>query len=408
LLSKVKSLPTLATLTLVLAALMPFVPDELTLTTASFSAAFVLLFAFWVVAIVKDGLRIYAPASAKWLVGFQFSVLSSALVAALYGTPWTAWFRGAVPFLFLLAFFPFVDVAKREPQSLINAVHIASVLWLAKVAVMSGAGIAAVLAGEAQRLTQATEDWGTLTLPFGFIGLICSLFNNAPFARRLRWLLAPAFTLVALLTVYRSQLLIVTAVWMVYLVGLGARRMLGITVTLCALAAASMPYLLGLGLIQNIAERFSEVAGELGGSRMAEIRFAFRNFLESPLFGKGLGYPVPAEVTFFGDVQAMREAGVDSVGYVHNAVAYMAMDLGLIGLVCFFGFIFGNRWWRRRPTDLRLSSLWVIAVLGLGTLLAWILVEASFRQIQSNLALAALIAVLAALPAIPRRSAIAP
>lgn len=57
--------------------------------------------------------------------------------------------------------------------------------------------------------------------------------------------------------------------------------------------------------------------------RIIEVQTAFEKFLESPLLGQGLGYRWTAKGIDYGG----------SVIYMHNILAFIMMDLGLIGII---------------------------------------------------------------------------
>lgn len=60
--------------------------------------------------------------------------------------------------------------------------------------------------------------------------------------------------------------------------------------------------------------------------RSDEIQVAFQNFQDNPLFGKGLGFQY---------TRSMDAGSGETVGYVHNVIAYLLMTLGLLGLVMY-------------------------------------------------------------------------
>jgi O-antigen ligase len=60
--------------------------------------------------------------------------------------------------------------------------------------------------------------------------------------------------------------------------------------------------------------------------RSDEIQVALRNFRDNPLFGKGLGFQY---------TRSMDLGSGETVGYVHNIIAYLLMTLGAVGLVMY-------------------------------------------------------------------------
>lgn len=374
-------------------ALLPHVPDPRSLPALLMVAACFFLVTLWVCLVALRAGRIRRSLSAGFLAVFLCVVLGSWIVAALSGTPLRLWFRGAIPFLFLVVFFPFVELARRRPTYLLDAVLLSCLIWLLKIAVTSGPAVPAVLRGDVARLTHAVQDWGSLGLPFSIVGLAVLLFSERPLARRLRWIVAPLFSVVPVLTLFRGQVIIVAALWVAYWVvnvRQSARHVLWTGLLLGVLLGGLFG---GSDLKRLVANRFGDLPAEFHGPRVWEVQYAFGKFVGSPLWGRGLGYQIPAEIAYWGDIRRMLAEGVETVGYVHNVVAYLLMDLGLLGLWSFAGFILAD-WWRSRASR---WGEWRAASLGVGALLAWFLVQPMFRFIQSHLLLAALLATLSGL-----------
>ncbi len=71
---------------------------------------------------------------------------------------------------------------------------------------------------------------------------------------------------------------------------------------------------------------------------MLRERFALSKFLESPILGKGLGFPTPSELTYHGHehylakLELTLKKKIPYVYYIHNFPAYVAMTMGLLGL----------------------------------------------------------------------------
>lgn len=390
-------------------ALLPNVPEPSDPAAIVFVLAWSALFYTWLMQVALKG-AVARTRTAAWAAAFLVLVLFSGLVATFWGTPFDLWFRGALPFLFLATVFPWLDLARRHPGFLLNSLHIASVVWLGKVLVVTGMAIPAVLFGEFQRLTHATEDWGSLALPFGMVGLALTLFNPDPRALRWRWLLAVPFTVMSFLTVYRSQIAIVTLIWL-YFVWTRPQHIRWRVATFFTVAAAGFAALLAATPLGDaLVARFSEGAAEIESSRALEISYALAQFVESPLVGKGLGHQVPAQVTFAGDWEVILTAGVDSVGYIHNLAAYLLMDLGIAGLLTYAGFVLLPLVRAPRAANAGVSVLSRPARVALAAVLLFCLVQATYRLIQTNLIVAACVAVLAQAnrkvrsPSMPRRA----
>lgn len=383
-------------LTLILAALMPSVPEPTDIRALGFAAAAGLLLMTWAMRRLMLGVW---PASrpGQWLIGFLVAVMLSALIASLYGTPFDLWFRGAVPFLFLALFFPALHLARTNPGWVLDTVCLSAIVWLVNTLINAATAIPAVIGGEVQRITHATEAWASFQLPYAMVGLALTLLHPPRWLRWARWLVAGAFSLVPVFAVSRGQMLVVLAIWCFYVIRLlRARR--GRALFLPVLTFVGLTFAVAqLGLVSNIAERLGTTGRETEQSRFEEVRYAFGQFLESPFFGKGLGYQIPAEITFAGDLAMMAIAGVESVGYMHNVIGYILMDLGLVGLITYAGFILSAL--RRREPDgaANVGQIRMAASMTVFALLAWFMVQAAFRLVQSNILLASAAAVLAAL-----------
>lgn len=386
-------------LVLILSALMPFVPDKISVSTVAFSAAFLV---FWLWGFVIHALstrRFVLPAESRWLFGFLAVVGLSAIVAHLYGTNLSMWFRGAIPFFFLTSLIllaPRLTLA--GGLSLLRGLHIAAIVWSVKVLIEVGLALNTSGLETFERLTHLTMN---LTIPFSLVGLTLSLFNPDPPIRRFRSAQAAYFLCLIIASGYRSQGLIAGAILAYYWVSrrqeLSARSILVATVV----GVGALTCLAYFGVLSAFVARFQDIRVEMKSSRILEIKYAYDQFLQSPLLGKGLGNPVPVEVTFAGDMEFIaRAVNVDTVGYIHNLPMYLLMDLGLWGFIAYFGLIadtcLRGRNARRygemasaQASMLRRAAL--VVVIGLMTFFC---VQASFRHIQSNLILAACLSVL--------------
>lgn len=384
-------------LMLVLAAVMPSVPEPTDLLAVAFVVVAGLLLFLWVAQRIVRG-TFPNSSSGFWLTVFLALVLVSALTASLFGTPIDLWLRGAIPFLFLFLFFPALDIARRDPHWILDAVHLSSIAWLINTAIAAGDAVPAVLSGDVQRITHATEAWAAFQLPYAMVGLALTLFHPPRWARRFRWPLAALFSFVPFLAVSRGQIVAVIAIWIFYMARLPKAARIRAAFPAMVIALGAVLVLSQSELSQSIIERFAETGSAGGGSRLVELRYAFEQFLASPLLGKGLGHQIPADITFSGDWEMIVMAGVDSVGYMHNVIGYVLMDLGLAGLLAYLGFIVSALWQRKwgtspREEAARRAGLVIVLVL-FGW---WFMIQPSFRHIQANLLLAAAIAVLCAM-----------
>lgn len=374
---------------------MPALPEATDPRALAFGAASGLLVFLWLVRRLMLKMTPWCPAG-SWLLVFLILVGLSALTAQWFGTPLDLWLRGAIPFWFLSLFFPAYELARKDPHWVVEALTVSAVVWLGNVALAAGMAIPAVLRGEVLRITHATEAWASFQLPYALIGLIVSLFHPPRRVRWLRWPLALAFSLVPVLAVSRGQIIAVSMVWTLYTIWMARRRRWGVAFTSVAglvLVGSLVAAQSELG--NSILERFASTGLQSEASRMEEISYALQQFRESPLVGKGLGYQIPAEITFAGDWTMIATAGVDTVGYMHNVVGYLLMDLGLTGLLTYCGFVAsGLRRGQKRGVR-GLHETRRAGVLMVVALVFWFLIQPSFRHIQSNVLLATAIAMLA-------------
>jgi len=384
------------------AALMPSVPDPLDPRAIAFVVSFVTLMSLWAVRRVYVGTLPNTHAGVA-LAGFLALVAMSAPIALIFGTNLLDWFRGAVPFFFLVVFFPAYELARRSPHWVLQALSVAAILWLASTLVATAHAIPAVVRGDVQRITHAVEAWWAYQLPYAMVGLAMVLFSPTNWLGKARWPLAVMFTLMPVLAVSRGQIAAVSLLWAVYLLRQrGKRRIRALSAALLA-AAIVGPVIWATELRTAMGERFATTGSrQSDSSRLAEIRYALDQFVQSPVFGKGLGHQIPAAITFGGDWELVAAAGVDTVGYMHNVAAYLLMDLGALGLAAYAAFIVpGLRaGWRLRGTSPEAAA----ALAAIVCLLWWFSIQAAYRLIQSNLLLAMLVAVLVAMRPLFKRA----
>jgi hypothetical protein len=237
------------------------------------------------------------------------------------------------------------------------------------------------------------------------VGLALALFHPSRWLHAVRWPLAFLFSCVPLLAVSRGQIAAVVLIWLVYFIRLptSAKRRAALPVLLLVTGIAILVW--QSALHEALLQRFSDT-GEGDISRWLELEYAFGQFLESPLLGKGLGHQIPAEVTFAGDWQTITSAGVDTVGYMHNVIGYLLMNLGMPGLIAYVGFIVAALPRGKAAFSTTDLDAWWAAVVVVFALLLWFALQAAFRLIQCNLLLAVAVAVLAALRTKRSRGAI--
>jgi O-antigen ligase len=156
------------------------------------------------------------------------------------------------------------------------------------------------------------------------------------------------------------------AAWAACLIGLAAAP-----IAWLSLKADSVP----LDILSTWQERLEDESSYEG--RSDEIQIALRNFLNAPLFGKGLGFQYTRSYA----------AGGETVGYVHNLVAYLLMTLGIVGLVTYLHIFWVWLKMVRKTCNANLEEMESILI-GLHgailSLLVYSLMYATVRTIQHN------------------------
>jgi len=379
---------------MMIAAIMPFVPDELSLLTVVFSLSFGLL------VFLGMGKRALLSeqrigTSGRGLILFYGTIFLSSLIGYSNGVNGEMWLRAVIPFTFLSIYF-FIEPIKTEDDAsfILNILHLAAVVWLAKIIIIAIAGIGQIFSGEIPRLTYLTMD---LTLPYSLVGFTLSLFNPDPRSVRWRRPLSIAFLLIIILSGYRSQALIAAVVLLLYTCRQSFQKKLFLFSFLVVGVVTAFLFLRETLFLQEYILRFQGLAEEKSSSRMMEIEYALQHFLKSPVFGNGLGFPIPVEITFGGDSEFIsRSVDVDFVGYIHNLWAYLLMDLGIVGFLSYSWFVGRSLWcgWHESPNNNFISQTKLSSTLVLLSLLFFFMAEPSFRHIQSNLMMGVLVALL--------------
>jgi O-antigen ligase len=365
--------------------LLPLVPDEISF----FSVLFACSFGLWFLVALPVRTRGKEPASRKVSIAlalFFCCIAVSLPVALSNGVPLEEWARGALPFCFLLVYLVFPVLTAADGRFILGSLLFAVLCWLIK---NLGRSLGDFLGGEASRITSLNADFGT---PFALVGLPLLLF----FASRRRPLTSAAFAfalvLLVIATGYRSQAILAVLLWLAFVGWQKPRLRLGLGAVTFVIAAVSVASLAGSSFSSEYLARFQDFEAEATSSRAVEALYAVQKFRESPLLGKGLGYPIPAAINRFGSTDPAPPNQPDHVGYIHNLWLYLCMDLGIAGLLAYAA-VFGLAVYAglaRRKEDVQLAAAATVL-----TLLLYCTVEAAFRVIQINLVLGALAAVLA-------------
>lgn len=373
---------------IICSALMSYVPDSVSFFNVSFVGFCGL---FFLVSLPVLSARLLQQRAASALLFFFALFAFNFPVALSEETGVGEWVRGAIPFVFLSVHLGLVPVdMRKDGEFILNTLHLAAIAWAVKILILAGPALSSVIFGSVGRLTLLVED--TL-IPYGLTGFLLSLFNPSPVARRWQWVTLPTFLILVVLCGYRSQLIICGIATLLYL----KRARVATTLIWGAFGlmvlAPTLPALLNNSLGQTLEKRFARATEEQGGRRFKEVEFALDSAFDSPLLGKGLGYPIPTWVI----QEEMERVGTSRIAYIHNVWAYLLMDFGFPGFFAYVVFIGSPMWhgWRAgRRTDHH-STIRYCAAVTLAFLMIYTTCQAAFRGIQFNLMLALLTAVAA-------------
>jgi hypothetical protein len=351
---------------------------------------------------------------------FLLAIVLSLPVAMHNGTTFFDWaLRGAAPLSFLSVFF-FIRIRTPEDAVFVARVALgACAAWLALVA------IDLLPAYRFLPIHRWTIYSAHLLLPYDIAGVAIILFGRKIVSDWIAYPLLLAFFLLAFGGAFRSHVIILGAMVSVFAVLTLYRRQSLMRLSsvvgmlLLALSAYAAIGLVGTGTgsadaaapscafsEQRVARRgllggtFSgSAAGDTG--RKLETRFALEQFMEAPILGKGLSYPVPSNLIFRGQedylkcLESLHDKKYPFVFYLHNLAAYVAMTMGLAGIAAVvliaagaISSLFGAR---IATADDRIAAFAALAGLGLFSL-----VSAVYTVPQFNLLLASFAAVLAA------------
>lgn len=377
---------------MVLAALLPFVPDLLSPLSVFFSLSFgIIIFLRLGKAALSHRFEVGTPGIALFF--FCLSILLSGPVALANNVAFSEWLRGLIPFLFLSTYFALAPIrTENDARFVLNTLHLAAVVWLIKIMAIVFINFDQILSGLG-RLTYLTMD---LTLPYSLIGLVLSLFNPDPRTVKWRGILTAAFLVIIIGSGYRSIIILALVILLIYLYRQPLLKRITLVLLLSLLFTTLLLFIGETPFWQDLMLRFQNLWQELSLSRAIEIRYALLQFARSPILGNGLGYQVPVEIIHAGNWGIITQLTVNTVGFLHNVWAYLLMDLGLVGFVTYFLFV-GSALWnglRNRSNGTFSAQVKYNAAISLTTILMFFTVEASFRLIQSNIIIATLVALL--------------
>lgn len=359
---------------LVISGLMTYVPD-LNVGTGLF------VFAFGICAVhaIIFG-KLYLPdGRTAAVILFLFYSLVSLLVLIYGGYGFPEWSRAIVPFLFLGALFFLPQLNEDERRYLAFALLVASLVWMVKIFIEAGIGQMAGKNVFGSRLTFNVID---SVLPFPLVAIPYLLFVKSRLPTIVRWGLLAMLIYLYVWIGYRGGLIIVAGCFAVF--SLANLRRFGLLQILGLLAIVVAIGSLGVLDDMQLADRFETLSNEQDSSRALEWSYAFEQFASSPVVGKGIGWQVPAEITFYGVGNTDGEQAAQ-VGYVHTSLGYFAMTMGVIGIVLYY-FITLPRSFKITGDDILVFSSVALAML-----FFFCLTQATFRLVQTVLMMVALI-----------------
>lgn len=300
-------------------------------------------------------------------------------------------FRQLTPYVFLLVYFLFYAFRKVDIDRVVMLFHFCTLTFIVANLLITFRDIGLELF-QLGRITYANFNF---VVPLPFLSLCLAMFAR-PFRSRILsnfHILLCAFVVLA--CGYRSQL-ILTFLTLVVLLILRRRVFLLLLATLLLSGLTFLPSDIELELpfLGELISRFAAIGNELiDGSRNYEREYAMQIFLSSPLFGAGLGTPVPVSIIFANDPLVFYDIDKDYVRYVHNIWMYMLMDLGGVGLLIYVSIYAKPVWtgfyrqlWNRKfdsEAIQRFSFSWIIIIA-----LIYSTVEAVYRQVHFNFTMA--------------------
>jgi hypothetical protein len=359
---------------IILSALMPYIPDA-DIGTGIFAVWFTI---FIIYSIVKYGLFL-KDTNTIFAILFLIFGLFSYFNLNSNGYGFDQWYRAFFPFTFFILFLFIGKLDKDQAIFLSKSIFIASLVWLSRIlieAMISASQGSGVLTN---RLTFYVID---SVLIFPFVALTMLLLTNDYPKGKSKWFFIAIFIYMVVWIGYRAGIVIATIPILFYIFqnSLNKRYLsLALLLTLISVFYAS-----GIASSLGLLDRFSNLSGESGGSKASEWRYAMDIFLQSPLFGKGLGWQVPGYLAYIG-VDTTGIVLPSTVGYVHSAFAYMAMNMGLLGLVSYYGMI------SPRIIKINDDAYKKFSTIAMIVIILFCLTQVAFRTIQTIIIIVALI-----------------
>lgn len=353
---------------------LPLVPEPSSVSSIVFVVAFGSGLFVAMYDAVRRGMNIRSPGIMILIV---LSVLAASYPLAAYNNVSILdWVRGFLPFTALTTYFLYSSCTLKDVHGKVVISALLYSVYVLVSAYLQEGGLAGIV-----RLSLVSSD---SVIPMPLIGFVMTLLY--PFAKGyVKAFTLIFFVLVIILVGYRSQILIVAVLgaWYLFVYSKASR---GVGLIFVAVSVVFV-LIFAEAAVDAIMYRFTLI-GEGGDVvRQREWQYALMQFFDSPLFGRGLSFPVSVSFTR-GEVLSLSEYDADNVRYVHNVIAYLLMDVGLIGVIVYFLPIMLAVWQGWRSVNIHQKA----AALALLCLVAFFMTSASFRQIQSNFLVGLLIA----------------
>jgi O-antigen ligase len=364
-------------------ALMPFVPGLN-------AGTFIFVFSYFFFLFIGNGFWLDKNAvliRRAWLIViFLFLCTFSVIWLINNGGQLDHWARAIIPFLFLLSWFHLPTLRVVECEALAYWLLLATAIWALRILIEA---IWLASAGSDVFQVRLTNRIVDSVLPYPLVAITLLIFWGSNLIPKFRLLALMSLIVLYIWIGYRGGLIIVLTLLL-----LGVLAKIHFTkLFLFALPLSFFVIVIGLnfvdadGVINGLVSRFSSLGEESEGIRALEWKYALMNWLDSPIFGKGLGWQVPADVAFFGIVDPEFEMP-ENVGYLHSVAAYFLMNLGIIGLLLYLFIIKPclPKW-----SGLKKDRLQEACAVALIVLFLFFLTQASFRQIQTTMMIVCLL-----------------
>lgn len=334
-----------------------------------------------------------ATVSAFGLFMFMGAIACSLPIALLNDVSVRNWLlRGAGPLLFLTLYWLLPIETARDARFVVRALMFTFFVWAAKIVATL------FLSEESSLIMRWTAIANDLLLPFNLVAL-CILLLDRSFSRTTRVLGILVFVTLTIGAGYRMHFLILAIFFSWYLMRSMARGRVVVPLLVIGCVAGVLAWFMSIEAGTALLDRFRELSAEGDSARVKEIKYAWERFLESPIFGKGLAFPIPLDVAYYGFEEylaGVAEAyghGYDHVSYMHNIVMYLLMDLGVFGLIAYALFvlpaIFGGAAGKVLEGEMRTGCRWALF-----SILFFTLIAATITVFQFNILVASLVAVL--------------